>query len=253
MPSILEFLSGRGLFGLLFVAFTLWMLIDAIRRQEWFWAVFIFIFPMLNAPLYFFLVYRNAARFGMTQAFQLPGTHERHRIKELEAQIHHLDKAHHHLQLGDIYYQQGKCQPALECYQRAMERDPTDPDIRAHLGQCLVRLNRASEALPVLDSVCAENPKHDYGHTLMGLAEAYGMSGSRGKAIETWRRVLQENDYVRARVQLAELLLDEGDRLAAGEELREVISDSAHAPAFQRRRDAAWTRRAKKLLKSIGP
>ena len=38
--------------------FQIWMLIDALRRREWLWAVFIFIFPLLNAVLYFFLVYR---------------------------------------------------------------------------------------------------------------------------------------------------------------------------------------------------
>lgn len=251
MPFNLDVSGPRALLWLLFTAFWIWMLIDAIRREEWLWAVFIFIFPFLNAPLYYFLVYRNAARPGRLQAFQFPGAVERHRIKELEAQIHHLDKAHHHLQLGDIYYQQGKFTRALECYQSAHERDGADPDIRAHLGQCLLRLNRPEEARPLLEAVCAENPRHDYGHTLMGLAETHAALGDTDQAIQTWRRVLQENGYARARVQLAELLIARGDRSAAREELREVAADDAHAPAFQRKRDAAWTRRAAKLIRTL--
>ena len=43
---------------LLVFAFQLWMFIDAVRRQEWFWAVFIFIGFGLSAVLYYFFVYR---------------------------------------------------------------------------------------------------------------------------------------------------------------------------------------------------
>ncbi len=235
---------------LAFGAFTIWMLVDAIRREEWFWVVFIFLFPMLNAPLYFFLVYRNAAPFA-TRGFQLPGTFQRSRIKTLEAQIHHLDKAHHYLELGDIYFQQGKLQKALDCYLRARERDSLDEDIQAHLGQCLLRLDRPSEARPLLEAVCAENPKHDYGHSLMALAETYTALGELDTAIDTWQRVLQENAYARARVQLAELHSTQGNKEAARAELDEVLGDDLHAPAFQRRRDKVWIKRAKKLLKTL--
>jgi len=85
---------------LLVFAFNVWMFVDAIRREEWIWAVFIFIGFGISALFYYFLVYRAAA--PATRGFELPGAHSRKRIKELEAQIHHLDKAHHHSQLGDI-------------------------------------------------------------------------------------------------------------------------------------------------------
>jgi hypothetical protein len=241
---------GARIFLVLFGAFTIWMLVDAIRREEWFWVIFIFFFPLLNAPLYFFLVYRRASPV-VTRGFQLPGTRERSRIKTLEDQIHHLDKAHHHLELGDIYFQQGRLEKALASYLGAMDRDPSDLDIRAHLGQCLMRLNRAAEARPLLETVCAENPKHDYGHSMMALAEAHAELGEADTAIATWRRVLEDNAYARARVQLAELLFAKGDKAAAAIEVEEVLRDDAHAPGFQRRRDALWIKRAKLLRTAI--
>jgi hypothetical protein len=249
-----NFGSAQGIVGnaLMFVfgAFTIWMLVDAIRREEWFWVVLLFFFFPLTPVLYFFLVYRNAAPFA-TRGFQLPGTFERSRIKALEAQIHHLDKAPHHLELGDIYFQRGKLQQALGCYLRAMERDATDQDIRAHLGQCLLRLNRPAEARPLLETVCAEHPKHDYGHSLMALAETYSALSQTDLAIETWRRVLNDNAYARARVQLAELYAAKGNKEAARAELDEVLGDDLHAPPFQRKRDAVWIKRAKKSLKTL--
>jgi tetratricopeptide (TPR) repeat protein len=119
---------------LLLVIFQIWMLVHAIRQREWLWAVLIFIFPLINAVLYFFLVYRNTASSGPTRGFELPGAQNRKRIKELQAQIHHLDKAHHHSQLGDVYFQQGKLDLAEASYRAALERDPQDLDTRAHLG-----------------------------------------------------------------------------------------------------------------------
>src|SRR5271165_6537616 len=90
--------------------FQLWMFIDAIRRREWVWALFIVISSGLAAMFYFFYVYRDGA--SATRGFELPGAHDRRRIKQLEAQIHHLDKAHHYSQLGDIYFQRGKLDQA---------------------------------------------------------------------------------------------------------------------------------------------
>src|SRR5436189_915634 len=145
---------------LVMTAFQVWMFVDAVRREAWIWAAFIFIGFGLSAVLYFFLVYRVAP--SATRGFELPGAHDRRRIKELQAQIHHLDKPHHHSQLGDIYFQQGKLDKAEECYRAAMEREPDDIDTRAHLGQTFLRQKRPAEARPLLEGVIAENPRHDY-------------------------------------------------------------------------------------------
>jgi len=235
---------------LVMTAFQLWMFVDAVRREEWIWAVFIFIGFGVSALLYFFLVYRAAP--SATRGFELPGAHDRRRIKELQAQIHHLDKAHHHSQLGDIYFQQGKLDPAEACYRAALERDSEDIDTRSHLGQCLLRKKKPDEALPLLERVCAENPKHDYGYSLMALAETQTALGELDSAIATWKRVLEDHSYARARVQLAELYLQKQQRELAKTELNEVVADDAHAPAFQRKRERVWMRRARALRRKIG-
>src|SRR5438105_68869 len=190
---------------LISTAFQVWMLVDAVRRREWVWAVFILVFPIFGAFWYFFSVYRDSP--SATRGFELPGAYDRRRIQELQSQIHHLDKAHHYSQLGDIYFQQGKLGQAEGCYRSALERDAHDIDTRAHLGQCLLRLKKPAEARPLLEGVCAENPKHDYGHSLMGLAETLAALGQTDAAIGVWQRVTENHSYPRARVQLAELYI----------------------------------------------
>ena len=230
-------------------AFQIWMLVDAVRQREWIWAVFILLGWGFAALWYYFYVYRAAP--SATRGFELPGAHDRHRIKQLQAQIHHLDKAHHHSQLGDIYFQHGKLQPAEACYRAALERDPQDIDTRAHLGQCLLRQKRPAEARPLLEGVVAENPKHEYGYSLMALAENLTALGEIDAALNIWKRVTENHSYPRAKVQLAELYLARNQADLARSEVREVLADDAHAPAFQRKRDRVWVRRAKSLLRKL--
>jgi len=232
-------------FAIAFGIFQIWMIVDAIRRQEWLWLVFILAFPPFSTCWYFFSVYR--AGDSITRGFELPGAHSRRRIKELKAQIHHLDKPHHHQQLGDIYFQQGKLDLAETEYRAAMERDSEDRDTRSHLGQCLLRKKNPAEARSLLESVCTEDLKHDYGYTMMALAETYMAEGHADAAIQVWERLLQSYSYARARVQLAELYLAKNQLDAAREQVIEVIETDAYAPAFDRKRNRVWLRRAKKL------
>jgi len=231
-------------------AFQIWMFIDAIRQRAWLWAVFIFFGWGFAAFWYYFAVYRAAP--SATRGFELPGAHDRRRIKQLQAQIHHLDKPHHHSQLGDIYFQQGKLDQAEASYRAALERDPQDIDTRAHLGQCLLRQKRPAEARPLLEGVVAENPKHDYGYSLMAFAETLTALGETDAAMNTWKQVTENHSYPRAKVQLAELYLAKNQPDLAGSEVREVLADDAHAPAFQRKRDRVWIRRAKGLARKLG-
>src|SRR6185295_13637440 len=173
-------------------------------------------------------VYRGSP--SATRGFELPGAHDRKRIKELQAQIHHLDKAHHYSQLGDIYFQQGKLDKAEACYRSALERDAQDIDTRAHLGQCLLRQKRAAEALPLLEGVCAENPKHDYGYSMMAMAESLAALGQTDRAIGIWERIIDQHSYARARVQLAELYHAKGETDKARAQAEEVLADDVHTP-----------------------
>ena len=251
VASILDFLDiGYWVFSspvfLIVGIFQLWMFIDAVQRREWIWAAFIFFAPGMGALGYYLFVYREMP--SATRGFELPGAVDRRRIKDLQAKIHHLDKPHHYSQLGDIYFQQGKLDKAEECYRAAMERDPQDIDTRAHFGQCLLRAKRPAEARPLLEGVVAENPKHDYGYSQMALAETYMALSETDKAFAIWKQVTEYHSYPRAKVQLAEIYIARNQPDVARGELREVISDDAHAPTFQRRRDRVWIRRARSLM-----
>ncbi len=137
----IDYLFGSPLL-LAILAFQIWMLIHALRNREWLWALFIFVGWGIAALWYYFQVYHGSA--ATMNGFQLPGAQSRARIKELQAKIHHVDNAYQHFQLGDVYFQKGKLAQAEQCYREALARDVSDIDTRAHLGQCLLRLQRAT-------------------------------------------------------------------------------------------------------------
>jgi hypothetical protein len=229
--------------------FQVWMFIHALRNREWIWAVFIFIGWGITALFYYLMVYRTSA--SSVSGFELPGAQSRKRIRQLQSQIHHLDNAAHHFELGDVYFQKGNLAEAEKCYRAALQREPKDIDARAHLGQCLVRLNRPAEGRPILEGVMHEKPEHDYGYTMMALAEALGALGETDNAILYWQHITQNHSYPRAKVQLAELYVAKNQLDLARGELKDVLADDIHAPAFQRRRDRVWISRAKSLIRKL--
>lgn len=225
------------------------MFVHAVRQGEWIWAVFILLGWGIAPLVYFITTYRAGASEGA--GFELPGAQSRARIRELEAQIHHLDHAYHHYQLGDVYFNKGKFTRAEQCYREALKREPNDPDARAHLGQCLLRLQRPAEARPLLEAVCRENYKHDFGFSLMAYAECLTALGETAAAYDIWKHVVENHAYARAKVQFAELCIQRQETNLARSYLQEIVTEDAHAPAFQRRRDRVWVRRAKALLGSL--
>jgi tetratricopeptide (TPR) repeat protein len=230
--------------------FQIWMLIHALRNREWVWAFFIFIGSGIAALWYYFSAYQGATAGS---GFELPGAAGRQRIRELQAKIHHLDNAYHHFQLGDVYFRKENFTEAEKCYRAALARDPKDIDARAHLGQSLLRLKRPAEARPLLEGVMLEKPDHDYGYTMMALAETLGDLGETDNALRYWQHITQNHSYPRAKVQLAEIYAAKNQPDLARAELKDVLSDDPHSPAYQRRRDRVWVRRAKALMAKIGP
>lgn len=243
---------GNPLFWI-FLPFQIWMLVDAIQRREWIWAAFIFFFSILSAVFYYLMVYRaqGPASGGGSRGFELPGAADRRRIREIQARIHNLDNARDHFDLGDVYFSQGRLARAEASYREALKREGEDPDFKAHLGQCLMRMNRPAEARPLLEAALTVDPKHDYGHTAMALAEALTALGDADGACRLWEQVLEHHSYARAKVQFAELALKRGHRDRARAELEEVVADDEFAPKFQRQREKVWVHRARTLLRTL--
>ena len=97
-----------------------------------------------------------------------------------------------------------------------------------------------------------EKPGHDYWHTMMALAETLMALGKSDNAILYWEHITKQQTYPRAKVQLAELYVAKNQPEKARAELADVLADDPHTPAYQRRRDRVWVRRARALARKLG-
>jgi len=86
---------------------------------------------------------------------------------------------------------------------------------------------------------------------MMALAETLTALGETDNALLYWQHITQNHSYPRAKVQLAELYIAKNQPDLARAELKDVLSDDAHAPAFQRKRDRVWIHRAKSLMRKL--
>ena len=86
---------------------------------------------------------------------------------------------------------------------------------------------------------------------MMALAETLTALGETDNALLYWQHVTQNHSYPRAKVQLAELYVSKNQPDLARAELKDVLNDDVHAPAFQRKRDRVWIRRAKSLMRKL--
>lgn len=243
--------SGGSPLTLLLFLWFIWMLIDAIKREEWLWVVFLILFPPLNTVLYFILVY---LRSGGGSVFSLPGSADRRRIRELEQKIRHLDNAHHYHELADLYFKQGRFSEAEKNYRAALDREPDDEETEAHLGRTLLALDRPGEARGYLENVCASNPRHDYGDTLIALGECLTRLNETSSARRIWEQAIEHHSYAQPRVRLAELLSatgDEADRDRACRLVEELLRDEGLSPDYQRRQEAEWINRARRLGRDL--
>jgi hypothetical protein len=233
--------------GLAALAFSALMSFDAYRRQpDHYWAWIVLIFPPFSAITYFvlFLLPRLWGHRSISQ-----GWYTHRDIRELQREIHQLDKAYHHSRLADVYRKHGRWSDARKSYEAALQRDPESFEAKARLGYALLELNEPQNALPYLEDSLAKDEGYDYGDLLLQTARCHKRLGNLDRARELYAKVTSKYSYAQARLEYAELLDFLGEEEEALKLLEKIVSDAKFAPAIQKRRDRTAVSQAATLLK----
>jgi tetratricopeptide (TPR) repeat protein len=129
-------------------------------------------------------------------------------------------------------YTAGDYVSALEQFQAAVDRNPRDAESLSNLGQVLVRLNRAAEAVPYFERAIAEIPNRWAYH--FNLARALGQTGKWEPAVAAYRRAqaLFPDDYATA-FNLGQALHRMGDETAAVEAYQKAIALEPNDASFR--------------------
>ncbi|MGC8639586.1 MAG: FG-GAP-like repeat-containing protein [Isosphaeraceae bacterium] len=129
----------------------------------------------------------TAARFNLGVALlNEKGSHER-AIAEFK-RVLEVDSGHlpAHFCIGVLAYDKGDFQEAVEHFGKVHAEDPDDPFVGFEYAETLHRLNRDSEALPILKKVVERDP--GFISAFYSLGRLYIQSRQREKAAQAMKR-----------------------------------------------------------------
>jgi len=236
--------------GVLVFALQIWMIMDCVRKgNDWYWVWIILVFGPIGVLIYFFTQIYGTSR--VERSFSERFTQGR-RIQELQSKIHHLDKADHYAELGDVYREQGKWILAEQAYKAALDRDPEMFDARAFLGFVLLADGKPQEAWKLLEPALGQKPGFKSGELLWQCARCQVALKKLPEARQLYEKLLASHGYFEAQYEYAVLLDRLGDKTASVAAARELVDDVKHAPRFHQRASRPWMRKARRLLRANG-
>lgn len=229
--------------------FKLWMLVDAYqRRPDPFWW-FIILFVPFGEWAYFFVVKRHDIDVTRMRRTLLPDRPAS--LAQLRAQAKHSPSLANKVLLAQGLLEAGEIDEALALFREALERDPQDVRARHGLGQALLAHGEPAEAVAVLSAIVAQDRRYANGDAWVDLVEARWAQGDAERAIEEQRGLIRDTGRIDVILDLAEHLRELGRIDEARELLDEAVEAHQHQPAFVKRRDRAWARRARSMQKSL--
>jgi hypothetical protein len=239
---------ARTLYALQMI-FTVWMLVDAVRRKpERYWYVVLF-FPF--GPLvYFFAVKIDDYDLGFLKALVRPG-----KVPSIDA----LREAYraspsfaNRVRLASGLHDTGAFAEAAEEFAAALDDRPDDPDALYGLGLCKLELADYEDAVGPLSRLVDARPAfHDHGASA-ALARALAAVGRDDEATEVLEATARRAPRLSHALALAQQLAHTGKTERARDIVRGALREHESAPVAVRMRERVAAREARALSSTLG-
>lgn len=239
MPRILFFLQS---------AFSMWMIVDAIRRgAAYYW------YPVIVLPfgewVYFFVVKVQDPEFDWARELYKKATTKKVTVEELRYQAEQSPSFASKSILAQALYDQGTYREAAELFAEALELHDDSREALYGLALSHSALREYEPAIEGFEKIIELDPSfRDYA-AYTDLAHTLTESGRLQETFELLAGLVEKSPRLRHRVAYAHYLLHDGRRDAAREQLEAGLHEYSHAPKYVKRKNRAWARRAKQLLK----
>jgi hypothetical protein len=218
------------------------------RRPDMYWIFIILFLGPLGALIYILVEVIPDAGL-LRQSFKV--FPRRKRIQELETMVRDNPSSGNYEELGDLYMDDGRLQPARVAFDKAIaaRADTIDPFYQR--GVCALLLGDASAALPDLEWVVAKDSGYDFHRAAGLLAHAYAQTGQKEKAEALFRQATGVSTSSETYLNFAAMLAAEGRNSEAREWAQKVLDKKPSMPAYLRRRERPWFRSAQGILKKL--
>jgi hypothetical protein len=219
------------------------------RRPDTYWIFIILFLGPLGALIY--LLVEAAPDLSFLSQQSARGFSRRKRIRELEALVRVNTAVGNFEELGDLYMDEGHLPQARAAFDKALAGGSTTIDPFYKRGACAVLMGDAAAAIPDLERVVAKDPSWDFYRAEGLLAHAYALTGQKEKAEALFRDATKTSTMSETYLNFAELLASEGRAAEAREWARRLLDKAHGMPAYLRRRERPWFRKARKFLSRL--
>jgi hypothetical protein len=219
------------------------------RRPDSFWIWVILMGGGIGALVYILVeVIPDAGLLrGAVQVFP-----RRKRIRYLEAAVIDNPSVGNYEELGDLYLDDGQYAKARACFDRVItpRTDAADPYYRRGLAEMALGDHQAAAA--DLEQTVRLDPKYDYQRAAGLLAHELGAIGRTDEALAQFAAVTEISTLSETQYNYAALLASSGRKGEAKEWAERVLAKKPTMPAYMRRRERPWFRKAAALIKKLG-
>jgi hypothetical protein len=218
------------------------------RRPDGFWIWIIFIGGPIGATAYILiemipdLVQGGTPMRGMTR---------RKRIRILEGLIIDNPSAGNYEELGDLLLEEKKYARARQCFDEslAQRQDSLDPFYRR--GLSLFNLGEYAAALNDFEHVVKKDPKYDYSRVQMFYARSLAETDHIDEAMTAFQTLIERSTATEALCEAADFFAEHGRAADAKTLVDKILARRITMPAYQKRRERPWLRRAASLSKKL--
>ena len=215
------------------------------RRPDTYWIFIILFLGWVGALVYIVAEVIPDAGLLRTEFQVFP---RRRRIHELERAILDNPSAGNYEELGLLYLDDGDFARARACYDRAISSrtDSVDPFYRRGVAE--IELGDFSASVPDLERALAADPNYDFQRAMGLLAYAYAQTGQAEKAEALFEQATKTSTSSETYYNYATFLVAQGRAEEGRQWTQKILDKRATMPAYQRRRERHWFRKAFALL-----
>ena len=215
------------------------------ERNLWLWILFIGNVPA--AVIYFLIRWLPGARYSAGATYFRRWSKGR-QIPRLEAAARHIGNAHQFVELGEACRETGKLERAAECFNRALQKDPTHMPALWGAAQVEMQRQNFEAARTHLETVLAKDGTYKFGDVSLAYCRTLIALHQSDAAYERLDEHLKRWTHPEAYVLSATILFERGQFDQARDRVETTLSDLRGGPAFFARQNRAWARKAKRLL-----
>jgi hypothetical protein len=221
----------------------------ARRRPDGFWVFVIIMGGGIGALIYILVeVIPDVVLLrGAMQVFP-----RRKRIRYLEAAVLENPSVGNYEELGDLYLDDRQFAKARGCFDRVISPRTEDADPFYRRGLAAMALGDHQAAVADLEQAVRIDPKYDYQRAAGLLAHELGQIGRTDEALAQFEAVTQTSTLSETQYHYASLLAAAGRAAEARDWAQRILAKKPTMPAYVRRMERPWFRRARALIKRMG-